>query len=114
MVELRKKSYLGPAKISSFSSRNFSRSNNMTHSDMLYRLDISTFYFYEQLLFQIFVLWKFIKTKAFPCLLSHLQSTATQITITINIFVSNIIEYEISFFIKIHVKDLTMAFYIQI
>ena len=101
-------------ELKSFPARILVEAICMTHSDMLYRLDISTFYFYKQLLFQIFVLWKFIKTKAFPCLLSHLQSTATQITITINIFVSNIIEYEISFFIKIHVKDLTMAFYIQI
>ena len=34
----------------------------IAHSDMLYRLDISTFCFYEPLLFQIFVSWKFIKT----------------------------------------------------
>ena len=35
---------------------------SMTHSDMLYRVDISTFYFYEPLLLKIFVPWKFIKT----------------------------------------------------
>ena len=39
----------------------------MTYSDMLYRLDIPTFYFYEPLLFKIFVSWKFLKIyKAFP------------------------------------------------
>ena len=61
---------------------------SMTHSGMLYRLDISTFYFYETLLLHIFVLWKLIKTLPCPCLLSYLQSTATQPTISINIFVS--------------------------
>ena len=61
---------------------------SMTHSGMLYRLDISTFYFYEPLLFEIFVPWKFMKTEDFPCLLKLLQLTATQITISITIFVS--------------------------
>ena len=42
-----------------------------------------------------------------------LQSTATLITISINTFV-NVIQFEISFFIKIYVKVLTKAFYIQI
>ena len=70
----------------------------MTHSDMLYRLNISMVYFYEPLLLQIFVPWKFIKTQAFPCLLSLLLSTATQITISINLFMSNIMQYEITFF----------------
>ena len=55
------KSYSGPAEITSFSSRDFSETINMTHSDMFYRLNISTFHFYEPLLFQIFVPWKFIK-----------------------------------------------------
>ena len=36
------------------------KSISMTHSGMQHRLDISTFYFYELLLFQIFVPWKFI------------------------------------------------------
>ena len=71
----------------------------MTNSGIMYRLDISTFYFYEPLLVQIFLPGKFIKTSAFPCLLSLLQSTATQITVSINKFVSNI-HYEISFVIK--------------
>ena len=81
------KSYLGPTEIVSFSSRILAEAKNMTYSDMLYRLDISTFCFYESLLFQIFFLWKFIKTSVFPCLLSLLQSTATQITFSINIFI---------------------------
>ena len=93
----------------------------MAHSDMLYRLDISTFYFYEPLLFQIFISWKFIKTLALPCLIPLLpyismllQTTTTLITISINIFVSNIIQFEISFLIKIYVKVMTNVFYIQI
>ena len=72
---LGRKYYLGPAEIASFSRRDFRRS--MIHSEMLYRLDISTFYFYAPLLFQIFV----------PCLLSLLQSTTTQIAIPVNIFI---------------------------
>ena len=71
-----KKSYLGPAEITSFSSRNFSRSS-ITYSGMLYQLDISTCYCYDPLLFLIFVPWKFIKTEALPSLLSLLQSTAS-------------------------------------
>ena len=59
----------------------------MTRSDMLYGLDISKFCSYELLLFQIFVPWKFVKPQAFPCLLLLLQSTATQITISTNIFI---------------------------
>ena len=59
----------------------------MTRSGMLYRLDISKFYSYELLIFQIFVPWKFVKPQAFPCLLLLLQSTATQITISTNIFI---------------------------
>ena len=34
---------------------------SMTHSVILYQMDISTFYFYEPLSFQIFVPRKFIK-----------------------------------------------------
>ena len=49
VVRWGRKSYLGAAEIASFFSRDFSRS--MTHSDMMQRLDISTFYFYEPLLF---------------------------------------------------------------
>ena len=56
---------------------------SVTHSGMLYRLDICTFYFHKPLLFQIFVAWKFIKTSAFPCLLSLLQTTATSLNMLI-------------------------------
>ena len=59
-VGVGQKSYLRPAEIPSFSSRDFRRSNK--HSEMLFRLDISTFYFYEPLFFQISVSHKFIKT----------------------------------------------------
>ena len=54
-----RKSYSGPAEIASFSRWDSGRS--MTYSAMLYRLDISTFYFYEPLPFPIFVPWKFVK-----------------------------------------------------
>ena len=57
-----RKSYLGPAKIASFQAGISVEAIRMTHSDTLYRLDNSTFYFYKPLLFQIFAPWKFIKT----------------------------------------------------
>ena len=47
------KSHLFPAEI-------LAETVCMTNSDM-YRLDISTFCFYEPMLFQIYDLWKFIK-----------------------------------------------------
>ena len=59
----------------------------MIHSGLLHRLDISTFYFYEPLLFPIFFPWKFINTQSFPCLVSLSQPAAKQITISINIFI---------------------------
>ena len=60
---------------------------SMIHSGLLYRLDISTFYFYDAL-FQIFLPCKFINISSFPFLVSllHLQSTVKNITISINIF----------------------------
>ena len=48
---------------------------------MLYRLDISTFYFYEPLLFQMLVPWKFVKTSVFLSL--------STITFTVNSHVNN-------------------------
>ena len=57
-----KKSYLEPTEIESFSSRDVpAEAISMTHSGMLYRWDISTFYLYEPFLFQIFVPRKFTK-----------------------------------------------------
>ena len=86
----------------------------MAYSGMLYWVDISRFYFYEPLLFQIFVLWKFIKNQVFPYLLSLLQSTAMQITISIYKYIYLFPKlYSIKsvfFFKKIQVK----VFYIQI
>ena len=55
LIQSQPKSHLFPAEI-------LAKAVSMTHSGMLYRLDISTFSFYETLLFQIFVPWKFIKT----------------------------------------------------
>ena len=66
-------------------------------------------FFDEPLLFQIFVFSKFIKMNASSCLLSLLLSTATQITILwIYLVILNIIEYEISFFIKKYFKVLSL------
>ena len=61
MVGWGRKSYLWAAEIASFSSRDFSRGSRLTHSDMLYQLDISNFHFYEPLPFQIFFSGKFLK-----------------------------------------------------
>ena len=47
------KSHLFPAGI-------LAEEVSMRHSDVLYRLDISTFHFYEPLPIQIFVSWKLI------------------------------------------------------
>ena len=56
-----RKSHLGPAELNLFPTRVFAKAISITHSDILYRLDISVL-FYERLLFQIFVLWKFLRT----------------------------------------------------
>ena len=53
----------------------------MTHSAMLYWLDIFMFYFYEELLFQILFPWKFIYKTLGPLLSS--------ITFTINSHADN-------------------------
>ena len=92
MVGCCRKFYIGPAEVAAFLTRILAKGINMTHSDMLFRMGISTFYFFKPLILQIFVSWKFIKTEASPCLLSLLLSAAIRITIFINIFVSNIIQ----------------------
>ena len=45
-----------------FLARILAEAISMTHSDMLYRLDICRFYIYEPLLLLIFDPWEFIKT----------------------------------------------------
>ena len=57
MVGCARKSYLGPV----VSAVVLAKAISMTHSGMLYLQDISTFYFYEPLLFQLFAPWKFRK-----------------------------------------------------
>ena len=52
----------GQLKVHPFPAGILVEAISMTHSGMLYRLDISTFYFYEPLPFQIFLTWKSIKT----------------------------------------------------
>ena len=56
----------GQLKLHPFPGRNLAKAISMTNSGMLYRLDISTFYFDEPLLFQIFVPWKFNKNLCPP------------------------------------------------
>ena len=74
------KSHLFPAGI-------LAKTISMTHSGMLYRVDIFMFYFYEPFLFKIFVPYNIIKTSSFSCLLSLLQSTVTfTVNVSINIF----------------------------
>ena len=54
MVGWGRKSYLRPAEIAFFfSAVILAEAISMAHSDMLYRLDIYTVYFYEPLLLQI-------------------------------------------------------------
>ena len=76
-----RKSYLGLAEIVAFQAGILVKAITLTHSDMLYQLEIPTFYFYEPWLFHIFVPLNFLKAEAFPCLLSLLQSTTTEIYI---------------------------------
>ena len=52
----------GQLKSHPFSGGILAEAIRMTNSCILYRVDISTFHFYEPLPFQIFVSWKFIKT----------------------------------------------------
>ena len=79
----------------------------MIHSGLLYQLDISTCYFYEPFLFQIFFPWKF--------LLHLISTTFTANSQADNHFSKYIYLFQIlysmkSLFIKIHVK----VFYIQV
>ena len=58
MVGWGRNSYSEPAEIAFFSrfpGRILAEAVSMIHFGMLYRLDVSTFYFYELLPFQIFV-----------------------------------------------------------
>ena len=52
----------GQLKLPPFSGKILAKSISMTLTGMLYWLDISTFNYYDQLLFQIFAPQKFIKT----------------------------------------------------
>ena len=85
-----------------FPARILVEAKSMRHSNIMYQLDISIFYFYKPSQFQIFFPWKYIKT--FPFLVSLLQSTAMQITISVNISIC--FKYSVwnQLFIKIHIK----------
>ena len=58
----------------------------MTNYDMLYQLDISSFYFYKPFAVPDFCLLEIYKKLGLPLSAINLQSTVTQITISINIF----------------------------
>ena len=93
------KSHLFPAGI-------LAETIGMTHSVMLYRLDISTVYFYEPLLFQIFFSLEIYKNfgLSLSTIIFKVNSHAD------NYFYESNNQYEISSLIKIHVK----IFYIQV
>ena len=55
LIQSQLKSHFFPAGI-------LAEAISMTHSDKFYQLNIYAFYFYEPLLLQILVPWKFIKT----------------------------------------------------
>ena len=103
-----RKSHLGPAEIASFPSHDFSPNNK---HDTFWHVSTGYFYVLWAIAFQIFVPWRFITTLIFPCLLSLLQSTSTQITISINIIIcfkyytvwkySCLLKYMLRFFIFI-------------
>ena len=94
-----RKSHLGPAEIASFSSQDFSRNNK---HDTFWHVSTGYFYVLWAIAFQIFVPWKFITALTFPYLLSLLQSTPTQITISIKIIIyfKNYTVWKYSFFKK--------------
>ena len=107
-----RKSYLKSAEIAYLSNRDFRRSNK---HDTFWHV-VSTGYFYVLFLWAIaisdFCPWEIDKNLGFPCLLSPLQVTATQIIISINIFIC-FKYYTVwnQFFIKMHVKVLTKVIY---
>ena len=112
VVDWDRKSYLGPAEIASFSSRNFSRSNK--HETFWHV--VSTGYF------NVSFSWA-IAVSDFRPLGIHKNLGLSTITFTVNNHADNHfhkyiyllhIQYEISHFIKIDVKLLTKVFYSQI
>ena len=80
----------------------------MTLSSMLYWLDISTFYFYEPLLFQIFVLGNLYKNLGLP-LSTITFATTTQLTIPIHLYICLYIYIYI--YIYFYQKKLPEVFY---
>ena len=97
---------LGSAEIVSFSSRNFSRSSK--HDTFWHILATGYFYVLWTIAISDFRPLEIYKNLSFPCLLSLLQSTATQITISINIYIYIFFKYYAVWnqflVIKIHVK----------
>ena len=113
-----RKSYLGPAEIASFPSQDLGRSNNHGtfwhgYFEWIFRY-VSIGYFYILFLWAMAVS-DFLSLKVYKNLGPPLSSITFTVNshadnLSINIFVSNIIQYEIRFFIKIYAK----VFYIQI
>ena len=109
-----RKSYLGPAEITFFSSLDFSWRNKY---DTFWHV-VLTGYLY------VLFLWTIAVSDFHPLqIYKKLGVPLSTITFTVNshadkhfykyLFVSNIIQCEFSFFIKIHVQVLTKVFYIQ-
>ena len=102
-----RKSYLEPAGITSFSSQDFSRNNkHVTFGNL-----VSTGYFYVLFLWGIavsyFCLLEIYKNFDLSLSTITLQSTATQITISINIFVSIIYSIKSVFLLKYTLRFFT-------
>ena len=107
-----RKFYLRPAKIASFSSRDLSRRNK--HDS--FWLALSTGYFY------ILFLWANVVSDFLPLeIYKHLALPLSSITFTANspadnhfykyIYVSNIIQYEISFLLKYTLKETRNSYF---
>ena len=104
MVGWGKKSYLGPAEIASFSSRDFCRSNRL----------------FLRLIFINHCRFRFTFLEVYKRLGFH----SSTVTFTVNSHTDNhfckyiafkyYTVFSFSFFIKIHVKVLTKVFYIQL
>ena len=110
MVGWGRKPYLGPAEIASFSSRDLGRSNK--HDTFWHIVSIGYFYI---LFLRAIAVSDFLSLEIYKNLDPLLSSITFTVNshadnLSINIFVSNIVHHEISYFIKIRVK----VFYIQI
>ena len=109
-----RRSSSGLPEIAFFSRQDFNRSDK--HDIFWQVVSTGTGYFYVLFLWPIvvsdFCLLEICKDLGHPCQLSLLHSTAMQITISVNIFVSNI-QYEISFLLKYTLRFFIYKFEIK-